>query len=260
MEYSFFELILTRFIPDELKFKTFSVPHFAYLACSALLIYFIARRVKKMPQEKAERLIKILSLSLIVIYFYRFYMFWKYDYKFDFIDNLPFHLCIIHQFVIPYAIYRKKMVLLNLCYSIGAPAAAIAMFTPSMLYKEYFYLGWFVFFFFILHAMIVMIPILCICSGIFRPDYKLMPKACAVFLGFVAFIYGLNKLLNANFLFVNIPEPGTLMEPFYNWLGNPGFILPLLFVLLFVLCMMYLPWIIIDKRREHTYALALPPK
>ena len=41
------------------------------------------------------------------------------------------------------------------------------------------------------------------------------------------------------------------MEPFYKWLGNPGFIAPLLIVLFFVLFMMYLPWIIIDKRAER---------
>ena len=252
MQYSFFDLFLTRFIPKELQFETFALPHFIYIVTLAIIIFCMARYVKKLPKAKAEKLIKILSLSLIVIYFYRFYMFWQYDYKFDFVDNLPFHLCIVNQFVIPYAVCKKNELLLNLSYAIGAPAAAIAILTPSMLYKEYFYLSWFVIFFFLLHALIVMIPILCISAGIFRPNYKLMPKACAVFMGFVAFVYGLNKILNANFMFLNIPESGTLMEPFYIWLGNPGFIAPLLLVLFFVLFTMYIPWIIIDKKRAKT--------
>ena len=251
MEYTLFDLFLTRFVPDEIKFRTFSFPHFVYIAVIVLAIYFAARYIRKIPQEKAEKIIKVLALSLIVIYFYRFYMFRKYDYKYDFIDNLPFHLCIINQFVIPYAVFRKNRVLLNLSYCIGAPAAAIAILTPSELYKDYFYLSWYAIFFFLLHFLIVLLPILCINAKIFRPDYKLMPKACGVFLGFTAFVYGLNKLLNANFMFINIPEPGTLMEPFYKWLGNPGFIAPLLIVLFFVLFMMYLPWIIIDKRAER---------
>ena len=250
MKYSFFDLILTRFIPQELKFRTFSLHHFIYIAAIALIVYFMARYVKHIPQKKSEKIIKILCLALIVIYFYRFFMFWRYDYKFNFIDNLPFHLCIINQFVIPLAVFKKSVLLLNLSYAFGAPAAAIAILTPSMLYKEYFYLGWFVFFFFLLHAMIIMIPVLCISSGMFRPDYRIVPKAGGVFLGFVAFIYFLNKLIGSNFLFLNIPEAGTLMEPFYIWLGNPGFIAPLLLVLFFVLCLMYLPWMIIDKKRK----------
>ncbi len=250
MTYSFHDLFLTTSVPPNATFKTFSPQHFLYLGVTVLLILVLAHQIKKWQPAKALKFVQALCILLCALYFYRFYMFSRYDYKYDFLDNLPFHLCIINQFIIPFAIFKKNKLLLNVTYTIGMPAAAIAMITPSSLYKEYHAFSWFLLFFFFVHALILLIPILAIRIDIFRPDPALYKKVVIAFLSFTAIIFTVNKIVGTNYMFINYPEMGTPMEFFANFMGNPGYLLPLFGILFGIIALMYLPWQVAEKRRQ----------
>jgi uncharacterized membrane protein YwaF len=144
----------------------------------------------------------------------------------------------------PAAVISKNKTVNNYCYSVLLPGAIIAMLTPADMFWDYFYLGWFPLFFFIWHFIIAIIPILSIKAGIYRPDIREFPKMIVISLAYMAIIYPLNKLLNTNFLFINTPSRGSLLETYYGWLGNPGYIVPTFITFAAVVFLMYIPWVV----------------
>lgn len=91
------------------------------------------------------------------------------------------------------------------------------------------------------HAALVLFPILLLIDG-FRPQPKRFLRVMPVFGLISLIIYPLNKLLEANFLFMSYAPKATPFEMFEVWLGNPGYLLAFGVLLALGWFLIYLPW------------------
>ena len=248
-----FQLFFTTRIPDSLRYRSFTWQHLLLLLGVAACISLAARRMKYCNQEGRVKLLHLATWALPCIYLVRFTVFYLLDIyveaQMSLLDRLPFHLCTMNAVVMPVAVMKKNKTLLNYMYAIALPAAAAAMLTPAMsYYGRYFYFGWQVVFFFLDHGLMVLVPVLAINSGLLRPDIRFLPRVSALFGSYAALIYVANKVLNQNFLFLNYPDEGTVMALFARYLGNPGYLLPLAFLAGIIIFIMYLPWLVMDRK------------
>lgn len=248
-----FNLFFTTRIPENLRYRSFSPLHFVLLLGVAICIFLAARRMKRLNTEEKHKMLLIFTWALPVMYVFRFTMFEilgrLVEPQIGIIDRLPFHLCTLNAIVMPLAVLKKNKILLNYVYAIALPGAVAAMLTPAMsFYGRYFYFSWQVVFFFLDHGLMAAVAILAISSGLMRPDVRALPKATAAFLGYCAVIYPVNKIFNQNFLFLNYPDEGTVMTFFAKYFGNPGYLVPMAVLAAVLIFLMYLPWILLDRR------------
>jgi len=248
-----FDLLLTRNIPEHIRFSGFTTPHYIYLLAAALYICTVAILAKRAGAAKREKMLVFFTWALPCVYLFRFTVFFLLDVFVEpqttLLDRLPIHLCTMNAIIMPLAVFSKNKYLLNFIYAVSIPGAASAMLTPAMSYYGwYFYMGWHVSFFFLDHATMLLVPILAIISGRLRPDIKTMPKAMAVFLSYAGVIYIIDKLTGENLLFLNWPDEGTLLSLMADYLGNPGYIGGLAGLTAVIIILMYLPWIIAARR------------
>ena len=209
-----------------------------------------------MESARRERLLVFFTWALPCVYMLRFTVFLLLDLfvepQMSLLDRLPFHLCSLNAIIMPIGIMSKNKILLNYMYAISLPGAAAAMLTPAMsYYGRYFYLSWQVVFFYLDHAIIVIIPILAVVCRVFRPDVKYLPRVMMLFLPYTAAIYIANKCLGENWLFLNYPDEGTVMAFFAGFLGNPGYLFALAALTAVIVLCMYLPWLAVDRRSLH---------
>lgn len=251
-----FELFFTTHIPDALRYRSFTAPHLALLAAVCAGILTAAYVCGRLRASGRRRILLCFTWALPCVYALRFTMFALLDYyvepQMGLLDRLPFHLCAMNAIVMPLAVVRKNKLLLNYMYAIAMPAAVAAMLTPAMsYYGNYFYFSWQLVFFFLDHGLMVLVPILAIRTGLFRPDVRTLPRVLGLFGAYAACMYLLNKLLDQNFLFLNYPDEGTVMAYFARYLGNPGYLLPLAALAAVVICLMYVPWLIAAAKHNR---------
>jgi uncharacterized membrane protein YwaF len=153
----------------------------------------------------------------------------------------------------PCAVMSKNKTLLNFMYAISLPESVAAMLTPAMsYYGRYFYFSCQVVFFFLDHGLMAAVTVLCIVSGLFRPDAGKLGRVLTLFLSYTAVIYVLNKILDQNFLFLNYPDEGTILAVFAGYLGNPGYLLPTAALAFLIIFSLYCPWMIKDRKKRKS--------
>ncbi len=250
-----FDLLFTRKIPAELKFQGFAWPHVLLLLLVLLSVFLSVMYTKRQENQQKYKLLMLFTFAVPLVYLFRFIVFALLDRfvepQMSLLDRLPFHLCALNAIIMPFAVFRKNEILLNYMYGIALPAAAAAMLTPAMsYYGQYFYFSWQIVLFFIDHGLMVLVAVLAVCSGFFRPNYKLLPHMFAFFLAYCAVIYPVNKLLNQNYLFLNNADKGTVMAFFEAYLGNPGYLAAMALLVTLIVFLMYWPWFCIDNKSQ----------
>lgn len=229
------------------RFKNFSPQHFIYMALGIMIIIILAKYVKKCPRYLAERIIKGSSIFLLLFYFLRAYMFYRYFENFELLDIVPLHLCIISGFVLPITVFSKSKLLWNFSYGILMPGAAAAIAMPESTLTFYHAFGWMPLIFFSWHFLVVMIPILQVASRRLLPDLGQYPKVLTLLGAYALLVFILNKVLDTNFLYLNGAARGTVLEVFEQWLGNPGYIIPMALLAAVISFLLFVPWHRIKK-------------
>ena len=67
------------------------------------------------------------------------------------------------------------------------------------------------------------------------------PRCFALLLALAAVVYGFDRIVGANYMFLLAPAPGSPLEWFAGFLGNPGYLLGYLPMLAAVWAALYLP-------------------
>lgn len=253
-----FDLFFTTHISAEMRLRTFSTGHWILLLSTLFLISLAAAGVPRLSPESRQRLLLGCTWAIPCIYLLRFVVFALLDAyvepQMPLADRLPFHLCPLNSVVMPIAVLTQNRTLLNYLYAISMPAAIAAMFTPAMSYYGlYAWFSWQVVFFFVEHGMMAAVAVLAIRSRLFRPDIRALPGVAALFLGYAAIIYPVNLLTGQNYLFLHYPDQGTVMAFFAQYLGNPGYLLPLAGLTVLIVFLLYLPWWMADKKLKRYF-------
>ncbi len=159
---------------------------------------------------------------------------------------LPFHLCSINIFLITIHAYKPSKVLDNFLYTVCIPGALAALLFPSwtsLPITSGMHLHSFT-----VHILLMLYPVVLTLNGDIRPDVKRLPKSLGLLMAMAIPIYGLNLLLDTNFMFLMSADPGNPLYIFETLWGNHLLGFPVIIV--GILLVMYGPLMLIQKLRK----------
>ena len=158
--------------------------------------------------------------------------------------HIPFHLCGVAIWSIIYMLLSRDFRLFPYIYFIGLAGSAQGVITPPA--GEYGLPHYRAFQTLISHGMIVVsIVYIAKVEGI-RPTWASIGKTRSVLNGYLVFIFGVNLLLDANYLFA-MPKPDT--ASLFDLMGPWPWYLVVAEGLAVVLCvLLYLPYALSDRR------------
>ena len=113
---------------------------------------------------------------------------------------LPLHLCSINIFLITLHSFKPSKVLGGYLYTVGIPGAVAALLFPSwttLPLMDFMHIHSFT-----VHILLALYPIVLAASGELSPRIKMVPKYLLLLLAMAIPIYGVNLLLNTNFMFL----------------------------------------------------------
>ncbi len=234
----------TETIGEGVGFSLFDTLHIGWLCVlvTAVLINVIVYR--RLSSDKRVCWRKVIAWILIADELFKMaILFLGGNYQ---VSYLPFHLCSINIFVIAIHAYRPSVVLDNFLYTVCIPGALAAMLFPtwtSLPITSGMHLHSFT-----VHILLMLYPAILTLCGDIQPDIRRLPKSLGLLLLMAAPIYGINLLLDTNFMFLMSADPGNPLYWFgQNWgshlLGFPVIIAGILLV-------MYVPWELIRKIRK----------
>ena len=235
-------------IPPGLGFPLFGREHLLWLAGIAAAIGALCPVCRRMSPQARKKLYLGLALGALVL-----------DGVWDLVllvtgqfawNYLPLDLCGLAMFAELLWALRRGRLLGELCYCLFLPGAVMALVFPNwtplptwnLLYLRSF----------LLHGLLVAQPVLAVAAGDLRPDARNLPKCLGVALALCVPIYAVDKALNQNFFFLNTPSPGSPLELFAAWLGEPGYLLGLPVMLVLVWVVLYLPLTLWRKQKQKS--------
>ncbi|WP_332645351.1 YwaF family protein [Lysinibacillus sp. 54212] len=146
------------------------------------------------------------------------------------IYTLPLHLCGLGMFVIGLQIYKPSPFIQEVLFSITLPGTLSALIFPGWAIEPVF--SYLHFHGFLFHALLLYYCIFLLASSEIKPRWWNIRYGIYFLLMVVPPTYVLNKLANTNFMFINWPAPDSPLELLETWLGNPGYILGLVLLVL----------------------------
>lgn len=150
---------------------------------------------------------------------------------------LPLHLCSINIFLIAIHAYKPFKALGGYLYTVGIPGAMAALLFPtwtSLPFGNFMHLHSFT-----VHILLAMYPLVLGLSGELAPSLKKLPQYMLWLVGMAIPIYGINLLLDTNFMFLMYAEEGNPLYLFEQMWGNHLLGFPVIIVA--VLIVMYVP-------------------
>ena len=153
---------------------------------------------------------------------------------------LPLHLCGLAVFFTFFHSLRPGETVGNFLYSTCMPGAAFALLFPDWtMYPAFCYHSLVAF---AVHTLIVVYPLMLVFSGEWRPSVRYLPRCLALLLGLAAAVYLFDRRFHANYMFLLQPAAGSPLEWFASFLGNPGYLLGYVPMIVLIWGLLYLPF------------------
>lgn len=159
---------------------------------------------------------------------------------------LPLHLCSINILLIMIHAWKPSKLLGGYLYTVGIPGAIAALLFPtwtSLPFMNFMHLHSFT-----VHILLALYPIVLAASGELAPELKRLPQYLLLLVGMAIPIYGINLLLNTNFMFLMSADEGNPLYMFEQMWGNHLLGFPVLIAA--VLIVMYIPLTIFRKLKS----------
>jgi len=150
---------------------------------------------------------------------------------------LPLHLCSINIFVVLIHAWKPSKLLSGFLYTVCIPGAMAALLFPSWTALP---LGNFMHLHsFTIHIMLALYPIVLGINGELAPSLKQLYKYLLLLVGLAIPIYGVNLLLDTNFMFLMHVDKGNPLYVFEQLWGSHLYGFPVLLVA--IMLVMYGP-------------------
>lgn len=166
------------------------------------------------------------------------------------LDHIPLHMCCFGGYlIVAHAFMTKKNdMLAGLTYAVSLPGAVLALATPNWSVLPYWNFSGIQSFLY--HIMLIMYPIALICGG-YRPSFAHIRRTVIPILLCIAAIFGLNKLLGTDFLFINGAKTVPWLHSLTKIFGDIGYIwvFPVTIALLWTI--MFLPFYLISRSKTR---------
>ena len=234
-------------IPAGLAVKNFSPTHLKWLAVAFLLIVLAVLLFRRQNASVRKKLLRGTALSIVALELVRTVWLLIVGH-YELYRHLPLHLCGVMILVEFLAVYTNKRFFKEFAYAAGLPGAAMALLTPEpsgypLLNIQYLQSIF-------IHALLVLVPLFLIAGDGFRPSLRMLPLNFAALTGLAALCFGINILLNSNYMFVRFAPSDTPIALFDQWVGWPGYIGLMLTLVFAFWLLMYLPWEISARRKK----------
>ena len=167
------------------------------------------------------------------------------------VEYLPFELCGLAIFAIFYHAYTNHSMIGEMLYNLFLPGAIAALLFCNWTHRPIY--EFMSLFSFIFHLALVLYCVMVLHAGIVKPNRKRIGGSILFLAVTGSIIYPLNKIWDTNFMFLNVPSPGSPLVPLESIFGNPGYILGLILIILLLWGIMYLPW----KKRKTVFVKSL---
>ena len=222
-------------IPEGVGFNYFDTTHLIWLGAFVLTVAFNCLLYKRLGEKGRGRWQKIIAWLIVADEIFKDVMLHiggRYE-----VSYLPLHLCSINIFLILLHAYRPSKTLNNFLYTVCIPGAIAALLFST--WTELPVLNFMHIHSFTVHILLAMYPLVLAICGELQPSWKMIPKCLGLLLAMAIPIYGINLLLDTNFMFLMSADPGNPLYWFgENW-GNHLLGFPVLIVA--ILIVMYLP-------------------
>ncbi|MBR5309736.1 MAG: YwaF family protein [Oscillospiraceae bacterium] len=235
--------------PDYINFPHFGPKHLAVVAVMLAIIVAGCLVYRKLSDKDRGIFLKVMAVLLIIDEL------WKYastiftgQWLWGF---LPLHLCSINIFVCVYNSIKRDDFSSEVLYALCVPGAALAIFMPTwnnlpLLNSMSLHSN-------TVHLLLEMYPLLLL-SGGFKPSIKRLPKVFLLLLCECVPIFFINKVLDTNFFFLNGTDNNPVLEILVGIFGENLYFLGMPFLLVVVWAVMYLPWYLIEKKKQKISA------
>ncbi|MCD8197784.1 MAG: TIGR02206 family membrane protein [Lachnospiraceae bacterium] len=219
---------------DGVGFQAFGPVHLTWLAVIALFVVLMLRflRGRERAQRTAALLTAILAVSLVVGLEFYFYLRGELNLR-----TLPLQLCESAPFLLLLFYFTGWDWLGQTLYCLCLPGAAAALLFPAWtVFPQWNLINLQSF---LLHALLILGPLLEVQRGALRPDIRHMWKTWVFLAAVVPCIYLIDRRFGANYFFLNAGSPGSPLEWLIRRVGNPGFLLGYAGIVLAVNVVMY---------------------
>lgn len=217
--------------------QTFNLPYCLMFAFFTALTVFLCLFLNKKGPNYSRKFLTVLYCGAIVLYFvYKGFVITDKEYcalmeyqRPYFLNELPFNTCNVLLFLLPVAVWSKKKGLLSCIASFSVFTGILAILMPSKGFNGYPVMLPRIWGYFITHFLVMMETPLLISSGVYKPEYKDVPKSVLILLlmAFIAFIIsvilaktGLNP--RANYFYSRGPEGNPVLGLFYKLIPVNG--------------------------------------
>lgn len=222
--------------------EVFNLPYNLLLLFFAGLTVFLCAFLKKKGLEYSKKFLLYLYSAVIVYYFvYKAFILIDEPYcqlleykKPYFLNELPFQACNILLFTMPVALLTENKSVRSCIASFAFFTGILAILMPSkgMTGESLFMpriLGYYV-----THYFVVMEAPLLICTGIYKPTMKNVPRAVLTLLFYCACSFVITIILvktglnpRANYFYAMSPDGNPVLEILFKLIPVPGvYILP----------------------------------
>ena len=231
-------------IPEGVGFPLFRTVHWMWLSVFIVVTVFCCLWYPKLQPAGKQRwktwvvvlLIADELFKMAVLLITKGYL-WGY---------LPLHLCSINLFLILWHRVKPSALLGNFLYAVCIPGALAALLFPawsSLPLVNALHIHSFT-----AHILLALYPIVLTVAGEIQPDIGKLPLCMVLLLGLAALVYGLNLLLNTNFMFLMYAPFGNPLYWFEQHWGNHLYGFPV--IAMGVLTVMYLPVVLRNKSKK----------
>lgn len=225
----------TETIPANLGFSHFDMTHIAWLIAFAVIVIancILYRKLTDFGKGIWKKTVAILVVLDEVFKVVMLIIGGRY-----LPGYLPLHLCSINIFLIAVHAWKPCKILGGYLYTVGIPGALAAMLFPTwtaLPVGNFMHLHSFT-----VHILLALYPIVLGTAGELAPQTKLLPKYLGLLVCMAIPIYGINLLLDTNFMFLMYADPGNPLYMFEQMWGNHLLGFPVLITA--VILVMYLP-------------------
>lgn len=240
-------------IPPELITRNFSFTHLAWVFAALLFVVVETLHFRRQSAERKRFILRLFAVMLVALEVST----WIWSAVmgcYTPADLLPLHLCGFSIFLEALAVFSPRSSFLKECtYALSLPSALFAVLTPGWFYPflTFRYLDSA-----LLHTILMLIPVLLVWGEGFRPDWRRLPKCFGLLLLFAGIAKAANDAFGGNYMFLRFAPDDTLLAVFRDWCGTPGYLLPVIGLLLILWVIMYLPWVILGRKKKKERELA----
>jgi hypothetical integral membrane protein (TIGR02206 family) len=234
-------------IPSKYITRNFSPTHITCVIISLIIAaaaLYLFRRQKEQSRGAILRVLVIFMAASEVIDWIWFIFNGHYSLQYC----LPLHLCSISIFIELAAVFlRRKTLLKEFVYALSMPAALFALATPGWYYPlmSFEYLRSLT-----NHLLLALVPALIVWGNGFRPDYRRLPKCFATLLFLAGIAVAANYFWGSNYMFLSYVPRDTTLQVFETWFGHPGYIFLEAGLIMIIWMILYLPWIVAERKRK----------